>query len=482
MLLYRTLRFFLRGALGLYFVDIQSLGRELIPPTGPVIFAANHPNSIMDTVILGTQTTRTVCYLARSGLFGNLFVKALFSACGVIPLYRAQDDPSQMHKNQDSFRCAYELLAAGGCLGIFPEGRNAPQRHVQEIRTGTARIALGALEANEFELGVKIVPVGLNFVQRDRFLSSVLIRFGGPINVLEYADAYKADARSAIRALTDDLQHSIRDAATHMDDDRTARLAIDIYSIYGSKLLTDLIEEWGSRKNLAAKLLDDVQSQHNPKSNLDDMFWVKQRIGDAISHFSRLEPDLVDEVEQQITAYKHHLAQVKLRHDFLDRRPETLSSRREAIKFTVYAIVFAPVAAWGFLGNAPAYAFMRMVSWRAPDEAQRAIHAFAASIVAFPIYWAAQVWALWSLTGSIWLCLAHVLTIPFLGTFFLRYRRQLAKYRRRILARTIFVSNRFLVMRLAAERQRLLTSFDSLRRRFTEETETQIDQHLNKPN
>lgn len=87
--LYRTVRFILRRGVEVYFVDIQASGKELIPEEGPLILAANHPNSIMDTVMLGTQTRREIRYMARSGLFKNLAVRAIFNKFGVIPIYRA---------------------------------------------------------------------------------------------------------------------------------------------------------------------------------------------------------------------------------------------------------------------------------------------------------------------------------------------------------------------------------------------------------
>ena len=468
----------LRGALGLYFVDIQSTGRELIPRKGPVILAANHPNSIMDTVILGTQTHRTVSYLARSGLFKFFPVRWLFNACGVIPLFRAQDDPTQLHKNQGSFDRAFEVLAEGGCIGIFPEGKNAPERHVQDIKTGTARIALGAEKVAGYGLGVKIVPVGLNFVRRDRFLSSVLIRFGEPLDTADFVAQYQEDERAAVRDLTQQLLDGIRDAATHMEDDRTVALARDVYGIYGSKLLGDLVDDWGSRNNLAGRMLDDVRSEHNVRTNLDDMFWVKQRIGDAIAHLAKAQPDLVEEIERQVELYKSHLAQSRMRHDFMDRRPETLSVRRESIKFTLYAILFAPIAAWGFLCNAPAYAVMRLAALRAQDEAQRAFTAFLVAIALFPLYWSAQVYGLLALGAPWWLCLLHTVAAPLAGFFFLRYRRQLLRYRRRILTRTLFLNDRRMVVSLAAERQRLLNTFDELRRKFVESTESKFDEHI----
>src|SRR5690606_31276489 len=134
-----------------------------------------------------------------------------------------------------------------------------------------------------------------------------------------------------------------------------------------------------------------------------------------------------------------HLRQVRLHHDFAERPPETLSRRKDALKFTAYAVAFGPLAAWGFVNNALPYLITRALALRAPDEAIRAITGFAVGMFAFPLFYTAQAWALFRASGgAMWLTALYVLSLPVAGFFFLRYRRQLVRYRDRILARTLF--------------------------------------------
>ncbi len=464
--LYRGMRMAMRGAVELYFVDIQSMGRELIPARGPVIFAANHPNSIMDTVLLGTLTDRIISYLARSGLFSNPLVSALFHAVGVIPLYRAQDDPTQTHRNQDSFRSAYQKLGEGGCIGIFPEGQNSQERAVQPLRTGAARIALGAEAAHDYGLDLQIIPVGLNFVNRDKFLSSVLVRFGEPIHVADFAEQHREQPREAVRALTDVLQRRLREEATHIEGNQTQNLTRDIYQIYGRKLLEDLTQDWTLAKDLTGKLLDEVRSTKAARQDLDDVFLVKQRIADAITWVAHEEPEQFDFIREKINIYKDHLDQVRLRHDFLDRRPETLSRRREGLKFTLYALTLFPFALWGLIFNALPYLITRAFALQAPDEPIRAIRALGMGMVLIPAFYGLWLWGFSTLGAGPWLLLLLGLSWVPTGFFTLRYQRQWLRYRDLILIRTLFVTDRFLILRLAAERQKLLALLDAARQRY----------------
>ena len=178
--LYSILRKVLHYATEVFFVDIQTRGKDQLPTDKPLLLAANHPNSIMDTVLLSTQIDRKVRYLARSGLFRNPVSAWIFDQCGAIPIQRS---PQRGGNNDAAFARAYEVLATGGCVGIFPEGQNSLERGLLDLKTGAARIALGAESAKDFSLDLQLVPVGLNFTDRDQFMSSVLIRFGEPIPV-----------------------------------------------------------------------------------------------------------------------------------------------------------------------------------------------------------------------------------------------------------------------------------------------------------
>ncbi|CAG8733961.1 6359_t:CDS:2, partial [Racocetra fulgida] len=69
------------------------------------------------------------------------------------------------------YKAVFEVLNAGGCVGIFPEGG-----------TGVTIMALGAMAANP-KLNVKIVPCGLNYFHAHQFRSRAVVEFGSPISI-----------------------------------------------------------------------------------------------------------------------------------------------------------------------------------------------------------------------------------------------------------------------------------------------------------
>src|SRR5205085_2315920 len=91
-----------------------------------------------------------------------------------------------------------ERLASGGAVCIFPEGISHSDASMRELKAGAARIALDFAAAHE---ELRIVPVGLHYDAKQRFRSSVLVRFGEPIAIPADADA---------RALTQLIDARIR--------------------------------------------------------------------------------------------------------------------------------------------------------------------------------------------------------------------------------------------------------------------------------
>ena len=76
----------------------------------------------------------------------------------------------------------YQRLSEGGCLCIFPEGGSHDRTDLLPLKAGVVIMALGAM-ANDPNLDVKIVPVGLSYFHPHKFRSRAVIEFGRPLSV-----------------------------------------------------------------------------------------------------------------------------------------------------------------------------------------------------------------------------------------------------------------------------------------------------------
>src|SRR5919106_3769895 len=163
---YSLFRRFVRFWIDRFFRQIRIHGTANVPD-GPVIFAMNHPNNFIDSLMISYAIERKIHYLATSQMFRNKLLALFLHNAGVIPVYRKQDDASHSQKNVATFQACYDVLRGGGAIGIYPEGTTHAEPRVKRIKTGAARIALET--AQQFSVQVKIVPVGLNFFARKSF-------------------------------------------------------------------------------------------------------------------------------------------------------------------------------------------------------------------------------------------------------------------------------------------------------------------------
>ena len=150
--------------LAVFFRKIEVTGAGNVPADTPVIYTPNHMNSLVDGLLARTRLPREPRPLASIKLWDTAVLRPLLSAVNAIPVYRQQDstDPAYAANNRDMFSACHEALARNACIVVFPEGESHAGSELLKLKTGVARIALGA-EQRCGPLGLRIVPVGLNF-------------------------------------------------------------------------------------------------------------------------------------------------------------------------------------------------------------------------------------------------------------------------------------------------------------------------------
>ncbi len=271
-LVYTALVAFLRLVTRVFFRTIEVVGREHVPLDGPVVFVGNHPNSLIDPVLVVTTCGRTVRFAAKDTLFASPPLRPILWALGAVPIKRRQDhdgsDPKQEEKqakagssvdNNDAFDALLAVLKLGGSFGIFPEGISHTRSELAPLKTGAARIALSA---SELGIPVRIVPCGLTYVQRQKLRSRVLVQFGAPLVVdEERLRALQADPKQAAKVLTADIEAAMRGLTINVPDYDTLRVLDGVRRLYeptGMKLtlaeraeiMRRLVAHWEKLKEL----------------------------------------------------------------------------------------------------------------------------------------------------------------------------------------------------------------------------------------
>jgi 1-acyl-sn-glycerol-3-phosphate acyltransferase len=204
---YAAVRLVVRFWLWFCFKPVDVRHPERVPTDGPVLLCINHPNNLIDSLVVAAALRRKVHFLAAAAMFRNPLVARFLRACGAIPVYRKEDDPDKMDPNAKAFAACFQALEGGRLIAMYPEGTTHAEARVQRIKSGAARIALGHEAARPGELS--LIPVGLTFEARKSFLGRVLVSFGEPIPVAPYLEADRQDPCKAVDGLTRAIQRAM---------------------------------------------------------------------------------------------------------------------------------------------------------------------------------------------------------------------------------------------------------------------------------
>lgn len=204
------IRWVIETIVRLYYPVIVVDGARKIPSAGPVLYVLNHPNGLIDPLILRLGLDEPVAFLGKSTLFKHPISRMTMEAFGGIPVYRQQDEGKgggDTSRNEETFRLCREALARGEKLALFPEGTTHSDPEMKPLKTGAARIALSSEKAYEDSesrtLDLAVVPIGLQYEAKTIFRSRVLAVVGDPIMVRDFYGQYLRDERAAVQALTE---------------------------------------------------------------------------------------------------------------------------------------------------------------------------------------------------------------------------------------------------------------------------------------
>jgi glycerol-3-phosphate O-acyltransferase / dihydroxyacetone phosphate acyltransferase len=335
-------------------------------------------------------------------------------------------------------------------------------------------MALGAEARNGYSLGLVIVPVGVNFENRDFLMNTVLLRFGRPIRVSEYAELHKSNPEKACTELTDRIKRELSRSAMHIEDDRIGQMVDELSQVFGDTL--------GKRFELDAdeQRVDPARQRFYKRWLWKMAAWYRrttpehsaaferrmhsrQQIHDVLSTAWKSDPDRVIALHNRLERYKDHLCQTELREALAHSFDTPVRQRLIRLRMTLYSVLMAPLALFGLAHNVVPYLLTKTLSQLNRDEAVRAFSYFGLGVITFgATYFLIGLW-LWHYTdfGIAW-SLAYIAALPPTGFVALRYRRNVLVFRDRILVRTLFFNRQELVDLLRRERRLLHEQFVAL--------------------
>jgi 1-acyl-sn-glycerol-3-phosphate acyltransferase len=362
--LYRLLLPVARAVVFLFHRRVAVEGAERVPREGPVVVVANHPNMLLDVLLLGTVQSRTLHFLAKATLFRNPFLARVLRASGVLPIHRRHEGPVEPGRNVDTFDACHRLLAEGGAICLFPEGVSHERNAVLPLKTGAARIVLEAEAKSGFGLGVRLVPAGLSFSNRELFRSDALVCFGEPLDPSPFFDAVRRNREvDAVRELTGKIEAALQAIALHVPDQ--------------------------DDEELVAALRDFFSRDPAPSA---ERLVVDRTLVDAVSDFRNRHPIEYSRLRRQVLRYRKALEVLGLTHEGLVRRYRPGAVARYLGPRLLLALLgFVPF----LLGALFHYLPYKIPAWVASAVAKERVEQgtvkLLTGLVTFPLYYLAAV-------------------------------------------------------------------------------------------
>ncbi len=165
---------------------------QRVPPTGPVIFAANHA-SFIDPPLIGAAVRRQIHFLARDTLFTKPVLGAVLRSWKVVPVDRDGAGAAGL-------KAILERLLAGGAILLFPEGTRTADGRLQAPRSG---IGLTVIKSSCPVVPVRVFGTYEAFgrhlvIPRPR---RVVVKFGEPLNFASLRAEAKSCSKPRLKAI-----------------------------------------------------------------------------------------------------------------------------------------------------------------------------------------------------------------------------------------------------------------------------------------
>lgn len=336
-------------------VEVRRVSAE---PSGPVLVLANHGGGLGDilTVIAGCR--RFPRFLARDVIWKFPVAKQVMQAVRAIPVSRRQDHGDRAD-NRGMFDAAFQGLAEGDLLAIYPEGESVAEPRLAPLRTGAARILLGAWARGTDTV---VLPMGLHYFDISVLRNRCLVQVGEPLRM--------SDLVTGLPQPLDESNHAAVSALT----DLLAQRLSEVVAEYA---------DWQTRRHLESAAAVYLVGEADTESvQYSDLATTADRLGQAPGPAQ----------EQVVTDLKAYVAAIELLGLKDAEIPDVAMTGIKVAGKAATIGSLLPFAVYGTAVNAVPMAGLRLISLTGVAPATAASLKPAFALLAFPAVWGALGW------------------------------------------------------------------------------------------
>lgn len=302
------------------------------------INVVNHASAFMDPWVIAQLQRPIVFFMTRGDIFKPL-INPFLSSAHLLPIFRrAENGADSTEKNKAVFKKVYDVLDSKRSIMIFGEGYTDDVfvRSLKTLKKGPARMAFGKMEIENWDMDLKIVASGINYVDPNEFRSDVLVANSEPIFVKDYKDLYLENQAVAINTLTNDIQKALQNQLTYLEEPTLTPFLDHIQSI--------------TKKGMAHK-------QASRKLALEDRWNYSKKTANTInSEYSEDKPEWKN-LKLKLEGYFTKLKSNQLDDNWIKEYSET--GKLNTTKEWLFLIFGLPFFLMGLLHNYLPYTFIK---------------------------------------------------------------------------------------------------------------------------
>jgi len=392
---YRIIRWLCQEICETWFREHDIVDEEWIPEKGGVLYAAWHPGSLIDPLLMLSTLPGQLTFVAKHTLFNMPILGSFMRAAGAKPVYRAADkgvDGDAGSKgNSALIETLADTLVEQGRCAIYPEGVSHLMSRPQKTKTGPARIMLLAIRKARAEKvpEPKMVPVGLHYSDANRFRERALVTVHPPMEMpplpgeegcptpstelIEEFGAEVAADRAWVLTVTDSLSVEME------------RSSLGLNTWEDRKLL------WRTRGLVS--IHRNRAMGRTSKATYAEAVLGARRTRAAWLYLQQTDPDKAENMREKVATHSEKMDKFGLKeHELYDR--DTKPGPVDLVK-AIFQIIWSwmwmfGLITWGaLLGSYPPYRISGPIAIQASKDEPYALGTkkIAAGFALLPIWW-----------------------------------------------------------------------------------------------